>query len=151
MAGSCAEFVVRELFRSLTEKGVRIMTNSTRGAAIVLALAFVLAGCYKTTVRTGIQPGPVNTSQSKATWINGLVPASDVEAEEDCGDSGVAVVQTELSFVNQLLGLLTLGIYTPVTVRLICGNEGSDDVDQPQDDGQEESEPKNGEGKGTVR
>ncbi|WP_419858615.1 Bor family protein [Candidatus Palauibacter irciniicola] len=105
------------------------MGNSIRGTSIVLVLAFVLAGCYKTTVRTGIQPGPVNTSQSKATWINGLVPASDVEAEDDCGDSGVAVVQTELSFVNQLIGLLTLGIYTPVTVRLVCGNQDGQDDD----------------------
>ena len=125
------------------------MGNSTRGISIVLVLAFVLAGCYKTTVRTGIQPGPVNTSQSKATWINGLVPASDVEAADDCGDSGVAVVQTELSFVNQLIGLLTLGIYTPVTVRLVCGNQDGQDDDGADAETENEEKKSNDEGKGS--
>lgn len=117
------------------------MTGSIRSTALVLAAALVLSGCYKATVRTGIQPGPVSTSQSKATWINGLVPASPVYAEEDCGDAGVAVVQTEHSFLNQLLGVLTLGIYTPVTVRLICGMSDDDDV---------EGEPESEDGEGRL-
>lgn len=121
------------------------MTDSIRSTALALTVALVLSGCYKTTVRTGIQPGPVSMTHSKATWINGLVPAAPVDAEEDCGDAGVAIVQTEHSFLNQLLGALTLGIYTPVTVRLICGNSDDDDVEGEDVEGESESE--DGEGR----
>ena len=51
--------------------------------------------------------------------------------------SAIAVVQTELSFVNQLVGLLTFGIYTPVTVRLVCGAQNGDDVDAGEDESED--------------
>jgi hypothetical protein len=34
--------------------------------------------------------------------------------------NGVAKVETQLSFVNQLVNLLTLGIYTPMEIRVVC-------------------------------
>ena len=97
------------------------------------AVVLVISGCYKATVQTGIQPGPVEISHTQATWINGLVPASPVNAVEDCGEAGVAIVQTEHSFLNQLLAALTLGIYTPVTVRIRCGSaSGEQDGDEEE-------------------
>lgn len=60
-------------------------------------------------------------------WIYGLVPPSTVDAEEDCGDRGVAVVETQLSFLNQLVSGLTLGIYTPMSITVICGEGSADD------------------------
>jgi hypothetical protein len=38
----------------------------------------------------------------------------------------VARVETQLSFANQLVGLLTLGIYTPMDIRVTCAASRSD-------------------------
>lgn len=114
-----------------------------RKTVATVAAVLVISGCYKATIQTGIQPGPVEISRSQATWINGLVPASPVNAVEDCGDAGVAIIQTEHSFLNQLLGALTLGIYTPVTVRIRCGSASGEDGD---DRGEEDA----ADGKGGI-
>jgi hypothetical protein len=103
-----------------------------RTLAVGLALVAV-SGCslYRTTVHTGIAPGPVEISRSKATYIGGLVSTSPMHAQEECAAAGVATVETEHSVSNQLLAVLTLGIYTPVTVRIRCGAVGSDeDLDE---------------------
>ena len=92
-------------------------------AATALVL---LTGCYKATVNTGIAPGPVEVVEWKSTWINGLVPAETVNADEVCGDSGVSSVETQHTFVNQLVAALTAGIYTPMTVTVRCGNAAGD-------------------------
>ena len=102
----------------------------------VLVLMTLVSGCYKATVRTGIAPGPDRVDHSMASaYINGLVPPGDVDGDEDCGERGVAAVETQLSFLNQLVGFLTLGIYTPMSITVICG-EGSSDEEEADDDRQ---------------
>lgn len=93
---------------------------------VPVALLLLLSGCYHATVHTA----PPNTptmpnprSQWKHGWIEGLVPPSDVSATEEC-PNGVARVETELSFVNGLVRVLTFGIYTPMTVKVVCIAEG---------------------------
>jgi hypothetical protein len=43
-------------------------------------------------------------------WVYGLVPPKTVEAESRCSN-GVSKVETQHSFVNELVAFLTLGIY----------------------------------------
>lgn len=38
--------------------------------------------------------------------------------------TGVAKVETQLSFVNMLVGFLTLSIYTPMDIRVTCAEGG---------------------------
>ncbi len=64
-------------------------------------------------------------------WLYGLVPPSTVAAEEDCGNRGVAVVETQLSFVNRLVHVLTLGIHTPMSITVICGDGPPDGEETP--------------------
>jgi hypothetical protein len=52
-------------------------------------------------------------------WIYGLVPPSPVETAQKC-PNGVAKIDTQLSFANQLVDFLTLGIYTPMDIRVTC-------------------------------
>lgn len=107
-----------------------------RKAGIVLVAALIASGCYKATVRTGINAGPDRVERSMAFGdISGLVPPGDVDGAEDCGDRGVAVVETKLSFLNQLVGFLTLGIYTPMSITVTCG-EGSSDEEGVEDEEQ---------------
>lgn len=48
-----------------------------------------------------------------------LLPPSMVSTAERC-PNGVAKVETQQSFVNQLVGFLTLGIYTPMQIKVTC-------------------------------
>lgn len=86
-------------------------------------LAFVLAGtagCYHATVETAATPSTETVEKKWASgWIFGLVPPSTMSTKEKC-PNGVAKVETQLSFANQLVSILTLGIYTPMDIRATC-------------------------------
>lgn len=91
------------------------------GAASLIALG----GCYHATVETGATPSTVIIDKSFASsWIYGLVPPSTVSTAAKCPD-GVAKVETQHTFLNQLVGFLTLGIYTPMQIRVTCAARGS--------------------------
>jgi hypothetical protein len=91
------------------------------GAASLIALG----GCYHATVETGATPSTVVIDKSFASsWIYGLVPPSTVSTAAKCPD-GVAKVETQHTFLNQLVGFLTLGIYTPMQIRVTCATAGS--------------------------
>jgi hypothetical protein len=90
-----------------------------RGAAL-LAAVVSLGACYHATIETGLTPSTQVLEQSFASsWIYGLVPPKTVETANRCPD-GVSKVETQQSFVNQLVGFLTLGIYTPMHIRVTC-------------------------------
>jgi hypothetical protein len=87
-------------------------------------LLIVLVGCYAARVETGLQPSNQTIKQGfAACWLWGLVPPKTVDAAMQC-PNGVAVVETQLSFVNQLVQFLTLGIYSPMQIVVTCA-EGS--------------------------
>lgn len=84
------------------------------------ALALLGTGCYHATVTTGLQPGTQVVHQPWShSWVFGLVPPATIEASKKC-TSGVATVETQLSFLNQLVGGLTFGIYTPMDIKVTC-------------------------------
>jgi hypothetical protein len=90
-----------------------------------LVAAVLLAACYHATVDTGRPPSPEVLEKSFASsWIYGLVPPDPVSTAARCAN-GVAKVETQLSFVNQLVGLLTLGIYTPMRIKVTCAGSGA--------------------------
>jgi hypothetical protein len=89
-----------------------------------LAMIFLLSSCYHATVTTGLRPSTVKIENKWANgWIAGLVPPDAVETMEGC-PAGVAQVDTQLSFLNQLVAALTMGIYTPMEIVVTCANEG---------------------------
>ena len=52
-----------------------------------------------------------------------MVPPSAIETAKKC-PQGVAKVETQLSFLNQLVELLTLGIYSPMAIKVTCAQSG---------------------------
>ena len=84
-----------------------------------LSCFFLLVGCYHATIDTGLAPGHKTVEMWKHSWIYGLVPPSVVEAQSEC-ENGVARVETQQSFINGLVNVLTGGIYTPMTVIVTC-------------------------------
>jgi Bor protein len=93
--------------------------SAARTFALLAGLT-VLGACYHATIETGLTPSTRVLEQKWASsWIYGLVPPKSVETASRCPD-GVAKVETQLSFLNQVVHILTLGIYTPMDIRVTC-------------------------------
>jgi Bor protein len=89
-------------------------------AASTALIIVASTGCYHATIETGATPSTETISkQWAAGWILGLVPPSTVETAAKC-PHGVAKVETQLSFLNQLVSWLTIYIYTPMTIEVTC-------------------------------
>lgn len=100
----------------------------------LLAVLLIASGCYHASVVTGETPGEVVIEKEFASsWINWLVPPETVDTASQC-PNGVAIIETELSFLNQLVGALTMGIYTPMRIVVTCAAEYSTSTDLPDAD-----------------
>jgi hypothetical protein len=78
--------------------------------------------CFHQTVQSGLEPSTtVVERQFVATWLWGIVPAQPIDMRQSC-PSGVATVETEQSFLNGLVGVLTIGIYSPQRLRVTCAS-----------------------------
>ena len=87
----------------------------------VLAFCMIaITGCYTATIETGLPASNIKIEENWAMcFAAGLIPPKTVETAAKC-PHGVAKVMTQLSFPNQLVGALTLGIYTPMTIQVTC-------------------------------
>lgn len=98
----------------------------------LVASIVLLTGCYHARVTTGEDPSnQVIDRPFVSSWIYGLVPPEPVDAAEEC-DGGVAIVETQLSFVNQLVGFITFGIYTPMHITVTCATGGTASLSLPE-------------------
>jgi Bor protein len=99
-----------------------------RRAAAVLA-AFALTGCFHAVIQTG---RPESSDVISIKWANsfvyGIVPPPVVETASRC-TNGVAKVETQHSFLNGLVGAITLGIYTPIQIDVTCAARGTASAD----------------------
>ena len=93
--------------------------SAARTITLVAALT-ALGACFHATIDTGLTPSTRVLEQKWASsWIYGLVPPKTVETASKCPD-GIAKVETQLSFLNRVVHILTLGIYTPMDIRVTC-------------------------------
>ncbi len=101
------------------------MLRETNPLMVGLAMTLLLvssAACYHSIVDTGLEPGPTAYHEGWETaWLGGLVPAK-VDARGMCGGPW-ARVETQQSFLNGLVSFLTLGIYAPHEVEIVCAAE----------------------------
>ena len=85
-----------------------------------LAILLTTAACFHQSVQSGLQPSStVVEPQYVSTWLWGIIAAQPIDVRQQC-PSGVAKVETEQSFMNGLVGALTLGIYSPQRLRVTC-------------------------------
>ena len=91
---------------------------------LLLCLAFMLASCANVTVRPngGVRvSSPPDVTNTENFFIFGLVPGSvNVELANHCGGSQPSQFQAQTTFVNGLLGAITLGLYAPRSYRVWC-------------------------------
>lgn len=88
----------------------------------IILLAVLSSGCYHAKISTGL---PASADTINIPWahsfIFGLVPPAEVDATTKC-TNGVAMVETQMSFLNGLVGGITYGIYTPVQITVTCAS-----------------------------
>lgn len=92
----------------------------------VCAGAIALAGCSTVTVNpAGTQKiaSQPTYEEVKPFYMWGLVGEHTVDVTVVCGDKQVQQMQTQQTFVDGLLGGLTLGIYAPRTAKVWCADK----------------------------
>ncbi len=88
----------------------------------LVAMLLTLSACYHATIQTGLAPSGQTIEEKWASgWIYGLVPPATVQTMQGC-PAGVARVDTQQSFVNGLVGIITFGIYTPMEIIVTCAD-----------------------------
>lgn len=94
-----------------------------RKALIVATMlgVFGTTGCYRATVMHKNVPAGETIEQNQPFVLWGLVALGDetVNTSSKC-PNGLQSVQSEQTFIDGLLGAITFGIYTPITVRYTC-------------------------------
>ena len=94
---------------------------------LVLGTVLLLGatGCYHARVETGLTPGARVIDKPWAlSFVYGLIPPPAVNGAAECG-GGVAIVETELSFLNSLVSILTGGIVTPMHIMVTCASDAT--------------------------
>ena len=61
-------------------------------------------------------------------FLFGIVGDHSVNVQKICKNKSVKQMQTQDTFLNGFLGIITLGIYTPRTARVWCENKNSDSL-----------------------
>ena len=86
---------------------------------LATALALLITGCAQQTFTVQNKPAASNTKET-ITIISSFLELGEktVDAAKICGGAeNVVKTETQQTFVNGLLGFITLGIYTPLEAR----------------------------------
>ena len=101
------------------------MRHSLFCAALLALGVATSTGCYHATIVSGATPSTEVIDQKWAhSFLWGIVPPATVEAAAKC-PNGLAKVETQHSFLNGLVAILTFGIYTPVRITVTCAAKGA--------------------------
>ena len=87
------------------------------------ALVAIMSGCYHVTVVTGLPESTTTIDEAfQMSFVAGLVPPPEIEAEEEGCTEGVAKVHVWRSFVNILVGGISSNLITPISVSVTCAD-----------------------------
>ena len=104
-------------------------TVRARWAPLSVFLVLALTGCFKHTyvVGAGAPAAPLVYDEWRHHWLGGLInPDSRLELQAVCPGGSNATIHQEQTFLNGLVGVLTVGIYVPRTVKVRCAGGGAD-------------------------
>ncbi len=93
----------------------------------LLLVSILYVGCSTVTINPSgnkLETEPTY-SESLPFFIVGLIGEHDVNVSEICKGSSPVQMQTQDSFMNSFLGIVTFGIYTPRTAKVWCQKEAS--------------------------
>ncbi|WP_371189499.1 Bor family protein [Thalassotalea maritima] len=94
---------------------------------LMLATSIVLSGCATVTIQPE-QTVKLSTKpsyqESKHFFLWGLAGEHRVNVTEICGDQKVTQMQSQQTFIDGVLGIVTLGVYAPHSVKVWCQESG---------------------------
>lgn len=90
---------------------------------LIVAIACLAGGCATIT----IQPVAINKiasppthQESRAFFLWGLVGEQRIDVKSACGDRQLLQMQSQQTFLDGLLTGITLGLYSPHSVKVWC-------------------------------
>ena len=89
---------------------------------LATALALLITGCAQQTFTVQNKPAAVAPKETITHhfFVSGIGQKKTVDAAKICGGAeNVVKTETQQTFVNGLLGFITLGIYTPLEARVL--------------------------------
>ena len=89
---------------------------------LATALALLITGCAQQTFTVQNKPAAVAPKETITHhfFVSGIGQKKTVDAAKICGGAeNVVKTETQQTFVNGLLGFITLGIYTPLEARAV--------------------------------
>lgn len=91
-------------------------------ATTVAVLLAGLAGCSTQTYIVSEQSAQQKASFDKMQhfFVGGIGQQSEKNTNEVCANGSVAKVQTQQTFLNGLLSMISYGIYAPRDMRIYC-------------------------------
>jgi hypothetical protein len=100
-------------------------------ASAAIAAIVALSACYHAVIDTGRPAGKDSINIPWAhSFIFGLIPPAIVDAAQKC-PNGVAKVETQHSFLNGLVAVITFSLYTPIQINVACASGGRASIDTP--------------------
>jgi hypothetical protein len=96
--------------------------------------AVVVSGCFKTTIRSGYPPDdPPQQWEDRwhSGWLLGAIEASGPHDLSRACPGGWSQIETVTDPSQSLITLLTIGIYTPQTVTVVCAVKPSPALSPP--------------------
>lgn len=97
---------------------------------LVILISLALTGCAKQSFyfKDNINGTPAK-EETHHFFISGLGQKKNIDAAEVCGGiDKVSRTETQLTFMNGILNVLTFGIYTPREATVYCSNNKLADV-----------------------
>ena len=92
---------------------------------LATALALLITGCAQQTFTVQNKPAAVAPKETITHhfFVSGIGQKKTVDAAKICGGAeNVVKTETQQTFVNGLLGFITLGIYTPLEALILYNN-----------------------------
>jgi hypothetical protein len=93
-----------------------------KSVLVTLLAGVVLVGCANQRFNVaGEVTATPKMEDSQTFWVSGIGQNTTVDASKVCGGvAKVSAVAVEQAPMDVLLGMVTLGIYTPHTARVYC-------------------------------
>lgn len=90
--------------------------------ASFLVISVALSSCATQRIYTSDGSVAMNADyeKSQAFWLSGFGGFAELNAQQICKDKTVERVETFWSFTDGFFNVMTIGIYTPRTVRVYC-------------------------------
>jgi hypothetical protein len=92
------------------------------GMAAALAAAFLATGCYTVRFQSNLAPGGAQFEEKGDFFLWGLLGEKEVDLKKLC-PAGASRWQNQQTFLDGLIGAVTIGIYIPRTINVECAGK----------------------------